>query len=120
MTGIPVEQVSCGDDFTLCLATSGELYACGTDYQGCLGLGEDTTLLDEDQSVYVPVKIPFFERNSLRVVKISCGELHSIALTDTNQVFSWGCGEYGRLGHGDEDERHEPTEVKFKLRYVFE
>lgn len=119
LSGISIEQVSCGDDFTLCLATSGELYTFGTDYMGCLGLGGDTKVLDENQSIYIPVRIPFFERNSLKVVKISCGELHSIALTESNQVFTWGCGEYGRLGHNDEDEREEPTELKFKLKYAF-
>ena len=25
----------------------------------------------------------------------------------------------GRLGHGDEQDRSEPTEVKFKFKYVF-
>lgn len=88
---------------------------------GSLGLGQlvNEELLDNDRSVYIPTQVPFFKANNLKVIKISCGELHSIALTDTNQVFTWGCGEYGRLGCGDEDERFEPTELKFKIKYIF-
>jgi len=76
-------------------------------------------VLDENQSIYVPIKIPYFEKNSLKVIKISSGELHTIALTDSNQIFTWGYGEHGRLGHGDEEERYEPTELKFKFKYIF-
>jgi alpha-tubulin suppressor-like RCC1 family protein len=117
LSGIAIEQVSCGDDFTLCLSSNGEVYTFGTNYTGCLGLGDNVE--ESDQSVYVPVKIPFFEMNSLKVVKISCGESHSIALTESNQVFTWGNGECGRLGHDDENERCEPTEIQFKIKYVF-
>ena len=85
------------------------------------GLGNDVRkeVLDEDQSIYVPIKVPFFEINLIKIVKVSCGELHSVALTESNQIFTWGCGEHGRLGHGDEDERNEPTELKFKIKYAF-
>jgi alpha-tubulin suppressor-like RCC1 family protein len=76
-------------------------------------------VLDENQSIYTPIKIPYFEKHSLKIVKVSCGELHSIALTESNQIFTWGYGEHGRLGHGDEEERYEPTELKFRFKYVF-
>lgn len=88
---------------------------------GCLGLGkhDKNKILDENQSIYIPTTIPFFSSSSIKIIKVSCGELHCIALTDSNQVFTWGCGEHGRLGHNDEDERHEPTELLFKIKYTF-
>lgn len=36
-----------------------------------------------------------------RVADISCGLGHSLFLTDTGSVFSWGNGANGRLGLGD-------------------
>lgn len=35
-----------------------------------------------------------------RVVAISCGFAHSVAVTESGSVFTWGCGLFGRLGHG--------------------
>lgn len=38
-------------------------------------------------------------------VQLSCGENHTLVLTAAHQVFSWGFGEMGQLGHfGDQDE----------------
>lgn len=86
----------------MCLDDNGDLYTFGIDYLGCLGLGDDCEeLFDSDRNVYTPVKIPFFEMNSLKVSKIACGEAHCIALVEDEErdrIFTWGCGENGRLG----------------------
>ena len=36
-----------------------------------------------------------------RVVQVACGHQHSVALTLRGEVWSWGRGDHGRLGHGD-------------------
>ena len=33
-----------------------------------------------------------------RVVSAACGQDHSVAVTDGEQLASWGAGEYGQLG----------------------
>jgi alpha-tubulin suppressor-like RCC1 family protein len=33
---------------------------------------------------------------------VSCGLRHTIAVTDTAEVYSWGRGIMGQLGHGDD------------------
>jgi len=35
---------------------------------------------------------------------VSAGEYHSIAITADGAVWSWGDGEHGMLGHGDEQQ----------------
>ena len=37
---------------------------------------------------------------SVKVVAISAGESHSAAITDKGALYTWGRGNYGRLGHG--------------------
>jgi alpha-tubulin suppressor-like RCC1 family protein len=37
LSGTAIEQVSCGDDFTCCVSSNGDVYTFGTDYMGCLG-----------------------------------------------------------------------------------
>jgi alpha-tubulin suppressor-like RCC1 family protein len=39
---------------------------------------------------------------SHRVVSVSCGRAHSVAVTDKGRVYAWGCGEDGQLGLGEE------------------
>ena len=33
--------------------------------------------------------------------------------------FLFKSGEYGQLGHGDEDDRSAPSEIKFNFKYAF-
>ena len=37
------------------------------------------------------------------VTNISCGSGHSAAIVDDKELYTWGIGDYGRLGHGDEE-----------------
>ena len=36
-----------------------------------------------------------------KIVKISCGTNHTVALTEEKKAYSWGFGGYGRLGHSE-------------------
>ena len=45
-------------------------------------------------------------------VAVAAGENHSMALTEGGAVWSWGCGEDGRLGHGDEQYQLLPTKIE--------
>mmetsp|Transcript_17349 Transcript_17349/g.51843 ORF Transcript_17349/g.51843 Transcript_17349/m.51843 type:complete len:2071 (-) Transcript_17349:48-6260(-) len=38
----------------------------------------------------------------MEISQIACGTFHSIALSNTGQVLSWGRGYHGELGHGQE------------------
>jgi alpha-tubulin suppressor-like RCC1 family protein len=39
----------------------------------------------------------------VQIVKISLGAGHSIALSVSGKVYSWGMNLLGQLGHGDTD-----------------
>lgn len=45
------------------------------------------------------------------VVHISCGSTYSAAITQNGELFTWGKGNYGRLGHGSSDDHYKPTLV---------
>ena len=83
------------------MADDGVLYTFGSDYYGCLGRGEDYEPEDDDDDddedeVKSPIIVSFF--NEKPVDQVSCGDNHIIALTKGKEVYSWGCGEFGRVG----------------------
>jgi len=39
------------------------------------------------------------------------GDGHSLAIADTGELFSWGDGDYGKLGHGNSDRQRKPKQV---------
>lgn len=47
-----------------------------------------------------------------RIRDIACGSSHSAAITSSGELYSWGLGEYGRLGHGDNTTQLRPKLVR--------
>ncbi len=35
-----------------------------------------------------------------KIVEVSAGSVHSAAITEEGELYTWGRGTYGRLGHG--------------------
>lgn len=81
--------VSCGL-FHSGLTVDGDLWVWGKGDGGRLGFGQES-------SVFVPKLNPLFEERSIRSVAL--GGLHSVALTHKGDVFTWGYGGFGALGH---------------------
>lgn len=43
----------------------------------------------------------------------SCGsDGHSMALMETGEVFSWGDGDFGKLGHGNSERQRRPKQIE--------
>ncbi|CAI9567233.1 unnamed protein product [Staurois parvus] len=105
LQGKSVKQVSCGGDFTVCITDEGQVYSFGSDYYGCLGVGQA-----EGSEVLEPILVDFFLNEP--VEQVSCGDSHIMVLTRSKSVYSWGCGEYGRLGLDSEDDVYSPQKVE--------
>ncbi len=74
-----VIDISCGVDHSLVLTNCGEVYAWGRNDWGQIGNGCNSDQL-------IPIKVKGF--NDERVVMISCGAYHSMALTECGHVYS--------------------------------
>jgi alpha-tubulin suppressor-like RCC1 family protein len=97
-----VIDISCGINYSLVLTNCGEVYAWGWNSWGQIGNG-----CNRDQ--LKPIKVKGF--NGERVVMISCGECHSMALTECGHVYSWGQNNCGQLGIGNNVSLNEPKFV---------
>ena len=85
--------VSAGRDYSLAIADSA-VFTWGEGRHGCLGHGEDLS------NQLLPKKVEALADQ--RVVAVSAGTDHSLALTADGPVFTWGKGEHGCLGHGED------------------
>ncbi|KAL5990576.1 hypothetical protein ACLOJK_011478 [Asimina triloba] len=103
-------QLACGHTITVALTTSGHVFTMGSTIYGQLG------------NVHGDGKVPCLVQDRLVgeiVEDISCGAYHVAALTSRSEVFTWGHGANGRLGHGDTEDRKTPTLVEaLKDRHV--
>ncbi|XP_068643662.1 PH, RCC1 and FYVE domains-containing protein 1-like [Aristolochia californica] len=96
-------QVACGHSVTIALTTGGRVYTMGSAVFGQLG--------DPNADGKVPNCIEGKIHNSF-VEEIACGSHHVAILTSRTEVYTWGKGANGRLGHGDNDDRNTPTLVE--------
>ncbi|KAL2940126.1 Ultraviolet-B receptor UVR8 [Bienertia sinuspersici] len=49
-----------------------------------------------------------------KVIAISAGEAHTLALSEDGKVYSWGRGAFGRLGNGSESDENLPVSIKLE------
>ncbi|KAG7388717.1 hypothetical protein PHYPSEUDO_011910 [Phytophthora pseudosyringae] len=103
-----VTGVSAGLHHVLVLTEMDGVYAFGDGSSGKLGMGDTNPRLS-------PTRITSLD--GLNVVHVSAGDGHSIVMTGetffNRQVYSWGLGENGRLGHNDELTRLKPARINF-------
>ncbi|KAF9682733.1 hypothetical protein SADUNF_Sadunf05G0139300 [Salix dunnii] len=103
-------KIACGHSLTVGLTTSGHVFTMGSTVYGQLG------------NPYADGKVPCLVEDKLSgdcVEEIACGAYHVAALTSRNEVYTWGKGANGRLGHGDGEDRKTPTIVEaLKDRHV--
>mmetsp|Transcript_2873 Transcript_2873/g.7350 ORF Transcript_2873/g.7350 Transcript_2873/m.7350 type:complete len:538 (+) Transcript_2873:196-1809(+) len=86
-----IARIAAGAFHNLALTEGGQVLSWGTNDFGQLGIG--TT---EYATLPVPV-----EDLDPDIADIFAGGWHSLAINKYGEVFTWGRGEYGRLGVGD-------------------
>ncbi|NXG08608.1 RPGR regulator, partial [Sakesphorus luctuosus] len=89
--GKPVSSVSCGYYHSAFITGDGELYTFGEPANGKLGLFPEQL---KNSRVPQPVLGIMEEVNM-----VACGGEHTVVLTETD-VYTFGLGQYGQLGHG--------------------
>lgn len=99
-----IAAVEMGSDLFLALSADGKVYAWGANNWG--EVGDGTTI-----GTTTPVLISQSSFNDKRVVAISAGYQHSMALTEDGQVWAWGPNGVGQLGDGTKDNKAIPTQV---------
>jgi alpha-tubulin suppressor-like RCC1 family protein len=79
-------------------------YGWGYNRNGQIGIGR------YDIFQLVLIEVEGFGKK--KIVMISCGYKHSMALDDRGRVFSWEFNQRGQLGNGNFDDSFEPKIIK--------
>lgn len=100
-----VRDIACGSSHSAAITSSGELYCWGLGEYGRLGHGDNTTQLK-------PKLVTALLGH--RVVQVACGsrDAQTLALTEEGFVFSWGDGDFGKLGRGGSEGCSVPHQVE--------
>ena len=109
-----IKDISAGTVHNLALTNDNKIFSWGSSQGGQLGLVEKFLLSQPGYktSFYIstPTLIPISNnnKNNEGIIKISCGEAHSLALNNSGIVYSWGFGSNGQLGLGFCEDSFEP------------
>ena len=118
---MPIKQISCGEEHTVILTDQGQVYTMGSNSYGQVGVPvtkgatrsqassmkdmetssnateQSRQILDQNK-YFEPILISLPDKTANKIVKVACGEQHTLALNKRGQVYSWGQARYGALG----------------------
>ncbi|TFK95198.1 RCC1/BLIP-II [Pterulicium gracile] len=107
-------MVGAGITFSAVLTESGKVYTFGSGEKGQLGngtTGERITTGNKTAYDVEPYPLLVKELQDKKIVQISCGQQHVIALDDAGLVYVWGYNGYCRLGLGNQVDILKPKVV---------
>ncbi|XP_017205802.1 RCC1 and BTB domain-containing protein 2 isoform X2 [Oryctolagus cuniculus] len=98
-----VIEVACGSYHSLVLTSDGEVFAWGYNNSGQVGSGPTA-------NQPIPRRVTGCLQNKV-VVNIACGQMCSMAVVDTGEVYVWGYNGNGQLGLGSGGNQPTPCRV---------
>ena len=101
---ISVKSISCGSQHSLVLTDFG-VYSFGSSRFGQLGVGKDIVLSQN------PLIIS--ELVDKDIIRVECGQYHSLAISSSGLLWVWGWNLFGQLGIGSIDDAHTPQVVEY-------
>ncbi|CAN4078429.1 unnamed protein product [Withania somnifera] len=106
LNGVRVRSVTCGEYQTCALTFSGELYTWGDNSFGAELVGEEKKI-----SHWLPNRV-CGSLDGIKVSHVACAEWHTALVSTSGQLFTYGDGTFGVLGHGNLQSVARPKEVE--------
>ena len=106
LDGFLVKSVACGEYQTCALTDSGELFVWGENkYGGNLVCEERIGIQWLPRQISGPLA-------GVSISNVACGDWHTAAVSSSGQLFTYGDGTFGVLGHGNLQSVSHPKEVE--------
>ncbi|CCW61195.1 unnamed protein product [Phytomonas sp. EM1] len=116
-----IKQVYASYNASFALNAQGQLYSWGSAMEGHLGHNDNGERIDPStmrvviENTITPRLVRWFEQHHVSLVEVAVGRAH-IVCRSTEDIYTFGEGFFGKLGHGDVLPRLQPTRVKFPPR----
>ena len=95
-----VIDVQCNEFTTAIITSNGLIFTFGCALDGLTGHGTISSTIDVPRAL--------FDLTSKKVMSVSVGYFHSACITYIGEVYTWGDGCDGKLGHGDKFSHRTP------------
>ena len=105
--GKKIIQTAIGVTHSMALDSEGKVYSWGENVNGLLGTGDAIPTLSP-----VLVRTGGTPMEGKKIVQISAGGAHSMALDSEGNIYAWGWGGEGQLGNGENNNSNVPILVK--------
>ena len=97
-------QVCAGQEHTVLLSEYGHVYTCGSNSVQQLGVPRtgdyDQRSMDAIRTCQRDATGACLPNSITEIVKISCGQYHTLALSASGQLWAWGDNRFGQIGNG--------------------
>ncbi|EFB25922.1 hypothetical protein PANDA_008494, partial [Ailuropoda melanoleuca] len=142
LQGLPMAEVAAGGWHSVCVSEAGDIYIWGWNESGQLALptrslaedgktvakeasglneggseGRRTARAEDGAPAPFIALQPFPALLDLPqdadAVQASCGSRHTAVVTRTGELYTWGWGKYGQLGHKDTTSLDRPRRVEY-------
>ena len=91
-------MIALGEDFSVALKADGTVWTWGDNTYGQLGCSPNAL-----RNSKYPVRVRILDNNGnsvTNIISVAAGSNHSLALTNTGEVYAWGRNDDGQLGRG--------------------
>ena len=104
LSPVTVTSIAAGAHHSLATTASGEVYGWGRGSAAQLGMAEAEAV------VLLPVCVQALK--GVRCKVVAAGDSHSLALSATGELYSWGSSDDGQLGHGAAERACLPVRIR--------
>ncbi|KAJ6422375.1 hypothetical protein OIU84_027350 [Salix udensis] len=120
--GVSIKSVAAAAEHTAAVTEDGELYGWGWGRYGNLGLGdrndrlvpEKVSLVNNESSLGI-LTVNARKKNLKlgdKMIMVACGWRHTISVSSSGGLYTYGWSKYGQLGHGDFEDHLTPHKVE--------
>jgi alpha-tubulin suppressor-like RCC1 family protein len=103
-----ITRAVCSLKSSLVVTEEGTLFAFGYNTNGQLGLGDTRDRL-------LPTELTSI---SEKIISVSSGRAHSLALTEDGKIYAWGFNDSGQLGLGHAHQQNQPKKLTLSEKII--
>ena len=105
-------EVVAGWGHSAVVTRDGDLWVCGRNFKGQLGLGDPRAFPTNERGHHFQSEFVKVEKlDGKKVIQVACGGEHTVALLDDGDCYTFGSNSSGQLGHSTSEQEFFPTLV---------